>query len=454
MCHHQGMDLPRQASPDVERPAGVVAGVAADVAARLGLDPMVVRLAFVVLTFAGGAGVLLYGLLWLRLTQSSDTVVAPQLDVRGQVGLGVAFAGLLLLLRAVGLWFGDALVLPVALGALGSVLIWTRSAPDERERFVDRLGVPRLAGRRAALPASPAQLVAGIALVAIAMVALVAANDALVAVRDLAVALLAGSIGAVLLFGPWAVRLAERTGIERRARIREEERGEIAAHLHDSVLQTLALIQRSADDPVRMVQLARRQERELRRWLFEGRSGEDATTLRGALESVVVELEADHDVELDLVRVGDAPLDDDVAALVAAVREACTNAARHAGVARVSVFVEVRDEEVVAFVRDRGRGFDAAVIAEDRSGVRHSIVGRLERRGGRAVVETSPGDGCEWELAVPRSHEREVERAVEQTGDGDDAADGAGVTDVRDATDATDAAVDAAVARRTEEVTP
>lgn len=388
-----------------ERPAGVIAGVAADVADRLGLDPMVVRLALVVLTFAGGAGVLLYGLLWLRLTHSSDTVIGPQLDVRGQVGLGVAFAGLLLLLRSVGLWFGDALVLPVALGALGSVLIWTRSAPAERERFVGRLGVQGLGTRRPSLPvspASPAQLVGGVALVAVAMVALVAANDALVAVRDLAVALLAGSIGAVLLFGPWAVRIAERSGVERRARIREEERGEIAAHLHDSVLQTLALIQLAADDPIRTAQLARRQERELRRWLFEGRSEADATTLRGALEAVIAEIESDHDVELDLVRVGDAPLDGATTALVAAVREACTNAARHAGVARVSVFVEVRDEEVVAFVRDRGHGFDLAAIAQDRSGVRHSIIGRLERRGGRAVVESSPGDGCEWELAVPR----------------------------------------------------
>jgi signal transduction histidine kinase len=186
------------------------------------------------------------------------------------------------------------------------------------------------------------------------------------------------------------------------------------------VLQTLALIQRSADEPARMAQLARRQERELRHWLFEGRSGEDATTLRGALEAVVAEIEADHDVELDLVRVGDVPLDATMAALVAAVREACTNAARHSGDARISCFVEVRDDEVVAFVRDRGNGFDPTAIAEDRSGVRHSIVGRLERRGGRAVVESAPGQGCEWELAVPRGT---AERDVRDEQDAQDARD-------------------------------
>jgi signal transduction histidine kinase/phage shock protein PspC (stress-responsive transcriptional regulator) len=410
------------------RSSPVLAGVAADTAARLGVDAVIVRLALVVLAMAGGSGVLLYAVLWLRLVRGGADVHAGEshgadagsevrsADPMGLVGLSIGFLGLLLLLRALGLWFGDAVVIPVALGAAGSLLIWTRGAEHDRARLVGALRLPeplrRLiddAGRGLSasagtpqLTASPARLAGGLVLVAAAMVGLLAANDALVAVRELGIALLAASVGIVLLFGPWALRLVETVGAERRARIREEERGEIAAHLHDSVLQTLAMIQRAGDDPQRMTALARRQERELRRWLFEGRSDEDASTLSGALAATVAALEETHEVDVELVRVGDATMNPALAALVAAVREAIGNAARHAEVATVAVFVEVGPEEVVAFVRDRGRGFDVAAIADDRSGIRHSIRGRLERRGGRAVLTTAPGDGCEWELAVPR----------------------------------------------------
>lgn len=401
--------------------APVLAGVAADLADRLGLDPVVLRLAFVVLSVAGGTGVLLYALLWLVRTRTPSGAVArptpaPPVDAGGRAGLAIAFVGLLLLLRAVGLWAGDGVMVPIVLGAAGSLLIWTRSDEAERVRFGRTLGLPApvrglledfgrgLGARRAApvLPASPLRLLGGALLIALAMLGLLAANDALVAARQLVVVALAAAGGLALLFGPWALRLVESSAGERRARIREEERGEIAAHLHDSVLQSLALIQRAGDDPQRMVAIARRQERELRRWLFEGRSDGDASTLSGALDAAVGALEAEHDVRVELVRVGDAPLTPTLAALVAAVREAVGNAARHAGDTTVAVFVEVADDEVVAYVRDRGRGFDADAVADDRSGIRHSIRGRLERRGGRAVLATSPGDGCEWELAVPR----------------------------------------------------
>lgn len=399
----------------------VLAGVAADLADRLGLDPVIVRIAFVVLTFAGGAGVLLYALLWLRLVRAPDRVPAPPAahpaDATARAGLALAFVGLLLLLRAVGLWAGDAVVVPVLLGAVGSVLIWSRADDGDRARigmtlrlpapvrgFLDDVG--RGSGGRdggPVLATSPLRLVGGIVLIGGAMLGLLAANDAIVAARQLVVVALVAAGGLALLFGPWALRLLETASRERRARIREEERGEIAAHLHDSVLQSLALIQRAGDDPQRMAAIARRQERELRRWLFEGRSEEDATTLAGALEAAVGAVEASHDVHVELVRVGDAPLTPALASLVAAVREAAGNAARHAGAGAVAVFVEVGDEEVVAYVRDRGRGFDEASVADDRSGIRHSIRGRLERRGGRALLTTAPGDGTEWELAVPRT---------------------------------------------------
>lgn len=393
----------------------MLAGVASDAAVRLGLDPVVVRLALVVLTAAGGAGVLLYGVLWLR--RASDPrppTPVPPVDAAGAAGLALALGGVLLLLRALGVWFGDGVVVPVTLGAVGSFLIWTRSDDRDRARIAGVLGL-----RGAPLRVAPARIAAGVVLVAIAMLAFVAANDALVAVRQLGVAIVAASIGIGLLFGPWALRLAETAREERRARIREEERGEIAAHLHDSVLQTLAMIQRSGDDAARMAALAHRQERELRRWLFEGRSTDDASTLSGALDAAIAALEDAHGVAVELVRVGDAPLGRRAAALVAAVREAVGNAARHAGVANVAVFVEVTDDELVAFVRDRGVGFDAAAVADDRSGIRHSIRGRLERYGGRATLTTAPGEGCEWELAVPRDDDAADADSAAEAGEGD-----------------------------------
>jgi signal transduction histidine kinase len=375
---------------------------------------------------AGGAGLFLYALLWLRMMRTGSELrpsdrpadMAP-LDAAGQVGLAIAFLGLLLLLRAAGLWFGDELVVPVAFGAVGSVLIWSRADARGRAQLRNLLPLPRpLRGsfRPAAVPAlrvSPARILGGTVLVGIAMVALLAANDALVAMRELGVAVLAAAIGLALLFGPWAIRLIEAAGLERRARIREEERGEIAAHLHDSVLQSLALIQRASDDPQRMAAIARRQERELRRWLFEGRAAEDASTLAGALEAAIAALEDTHGVTVELVRAGDAPLTPPLTALVAAVREAIGNAARHAGVPALSVFVEVGEQEVVAFVRDRGVGFDPAAVMADRSGIRHSIRGRLERHGGRSELTTAPHEGCEWELAVPRSLGRSGEAEAE-----------------------------------------
>jgi signal transduction histidine kinase len=178
----------------------------------------------------------------------------------------------------------------------------------------------------------------------------------------------------------------------------------MAAHLHDSVLQTLALIQRSADDaPGRARMLARRQERELRAWLFDERAPEGRPDhLLPALEAVVTELEDRHEVEVDLVVVGDAPLDRGLDGLVSAVREAASNAARHAGVAEVSVYVEVEAERVTAYVRDRGKGFDPAAVEHGRMGISESIVGRMARLGGHAEVHSTQGEGTEVVLEVGR----------------------------------------------------
>lgn len=400
----------------------MVAGVAGGLGRRLGVDAVLVRSGFVVLAFAGGVGVLLYAVLWaITPTEADQPVEAQRPTVQQAVALALITLGVLLMLRDIGLWFGDALVWPVVLGAAGSAIVWTRGDDTTRGRLVDT-GWGHLAGRSgpvgsvarmAMSPVSPARVVIGTVLVGIAMAGFLAGNVALAALRDLSLALLAAGAGAVLLFGPWLTRVLGELGAERRERVRQEERAELAAHLHDSVLQTLALIQRSSDDPRRIATLARVQERELRAWLYgSGRvAGTAPATLGDAVEQVAAEVEALHHLAVDVVVVGDAPVGDGTRALLGAIREATTNAAKHAGVDEIAVYVEVDDDEVTAFVRDRGVGFDVdAAIAgandDHRRGLRDSIIGRLERHGGRATVWSAPGEGTEVELCIPLDRPR------------------------------------------------
>jgi len=380
----------------------VVVGVCAGLAARLGVDALLLRLATVVLALAGGVGVMLYLAAWLLADDEQSRPPRP-VTTQQNVAVGLVVLGVLLLLRDLDLWFGDGVVLPVLLGAAGSVVIWSRGDADDRERWT------RLGGR---IPGNPVQvmladrsarvrLLVGAGLVAIGVTAFLATSEAVVALRQVGAAVLATLAGAVLVLGPWVARLVSELGEERAERVRTEERTEVAAHLHDSVLQTLALIQRAGTEPRRMAQLARSQERELRAWLYGRREPADATTLRVLLDDTVAEVEVSHELVVELVVVGDAPADGEVAALVAAVREALVNVARHAGVDRAAVYVEVEPGDVTAFVRDRGRGFDADAVPDDRRGVADSVRGRLARHGGRATLTTAPGAGTEWELVLP-----------------------------------------------------
>jgi signal transduction histidine kinase len=384
--------------------------VAAGLGDRLGVDPVLVRITFVVLALAGGVGVLAYGALWAftGLGQRAPAEERTLLSMQQAVALGLIVFGMLLLLRRAGLWFGDAVVWPVALAGLGSAVVWARSDEQDRSRWsraTARLPRGPLASASAA-PVSPARVIVGTVLVAAGVGGFLAVNDGLQAVGDLAVAVAAAVGGLVLLFGPWLWRLLEQLGAERRERIRHEERAELAAHLHDSVLQTLALIQRSSDQPRRMVALARRQERELRSWLYGQQDGLSMATLTAAVEEIAEEVEAVHDLSVEVVVVGDAPVDDRLRALLAATREACVNAAKHAGVDEVSVYLEVEPDAVNAFVRDRGAGFDPAAVPPDRRGIRESITARLERHGGHGRVRSRPGEGTEVELCIPRVRNR------------------------------------------------
>lgn len=206
--------------------------------------------------------------------------------------------------------------------------------------------------------------------------------------------------GVGVIFGPMAWRLVGQLAQERSERIRSQERAEMAAHLHDSVLQTLALIQR-AEGPRDMVALARSQERELRAWLM-GRQPLAEDTLAAAIEKVAASVELTLKVPVEVVTVGDAPLDDRLRAVVDACREATVNAAKHSGAPQISIYVEVEANAVTAYVRDQGSGFDPDAVAPDRRGIAESIRGRMQRSGGTAAVATEPLGGTEVQLTMPR----------------------------------------------------
>ena len=310
-------------------------------------------------------------------------------------------AGTLLLLREVSLWFGDRVVWPVALAAIGSAVIWARGNDDDRGRWLQGAQggnpVETLFGDRASMP----RLVVGGLMVATGMGFALATSDALAAAGSALLAITVTAAGLVLILGPWILRLYRALTEERRERIRSAERAEMAAHLHDSVLHTLALIQR-ADAPMEVVTLARRQERELRSWLYGQPAPLERERLGAAVETLASRVEELHAVAVDAVVVGDEPLDERSRAVVLACQEAAVNAARHSGVARVAVYVEAEADGITAYVRDEGKGFDPEAIPSDRRGIRDSIRGRIERQGGTVTITTEPGAGTEVALHVPR----------------------------------------------------
>lgn len=386
----------------------VVVGVAGGIAEAAGVDALLVRLAFVILTVASGLGVVLYVLGWALSVEPDPalpTTPARTLPRPRQIAaLACILLGSLLVLRDVGLWFGDTLVWPVALAACGSALIWAQSGAGDRARWT-RVSA-RLPGNPLAAVfggrISPVRVAAGGILLAAGLGIFVASNSTLAAVRTAVLAAAATAAGAGLILGPWIVRLARDAGDERRARIRSEERAEIAAHLHDSVLHTLALIQR-APVSTEIATLARRQERELRTWLNRGQAPPPEHDLRQAVDALASEVEALHQVSVDAVVVGEATVDEHLRALLLAAQEATVNAARHSGAPRISLYVEVEPDAVTAFVRDDGSGFDINAVDGDRRGIAQSIVGRMRRHGGTATVVSSPGSGTEIQLTLPRT---------------------------------------------------
>jgi signal transduction histidine kinase len=329
------------------------------------------------------------------------------------VAFGGVVLGVLLLARAIGLWPGDLVVWPLVIVLVGLALLAMRGGASGEAAGVppwpalERLppdaaaAVAALVGtRRGAV----ARAIGGAVCISVGVVALIVTVDSWQALRGAIAAILAVVLGIALVVGPGTSRLVHELVVERRERIRADERAEVAAHLHDSVLQTLALVQRRAGDSREVVRLARAQERELRAWLVGGGAtgAAAAGSVGRGLEDIAAEVEREHGVSVDLVRVGDCSADG-MEPLLGAAREAIVNAAVHSGAATVDVYVEVEPERVTVFVRDRGRGFDASSVPDDRGGIRNSIEGRMARAGGRASVRSAPGEGTEVELSAARA---------------------------------------------------
>jgi signal transduction histidine kinase len=389
-------------------------GVCAGIARRFGVDPVLVRLAFVIATAAWGFGLVLYALAWLVIPAGEAPRRRRLPTGRGAVevavGTGLLLLSVLLAFRELGLWFSDAIVWPLVLIVSGAALIWRGStAPRPSTPAAAAQPAPPAEVTGAAPAARTAAAVSrtgiGIALVIAAGFAFLQATGALSAARDVILAVIAVVVVLAVIFAPWILRLVRSLTAERAERIRSQERAEVAAHLHDSVLQTLALVQRS-DDPQQVAALARRQERELRAWLAGRPAPGQGDRLAPALEAAAAEVEEHHGVPVEVVVVGDRELDAAAEAVVAAAREAMTNAAKFGAGSPVDVYAESTSNGLQVFVRDRGPGFDPAAVPADRRGVRESIMGRMERHGGKARITSSRESGTEVELELPARPDR------------------------------------------------
>ena len=397
-------------------------GVAAGVAEHFGIGVMYVRLAFVVATFFNGAGVVAYLLLW-RFLPLREPQLSPGLESATRAGYReqtrptgkrAAFEvlqtaavcaiglGLLLLLQVSGRGISWRLLVPLLIGLVGLALIWRQFDDANWSRWM----------RQTSGWGSAARIAAGVVLVGFAGLYFLSQERGWSALVDLASATGVAVIGLGLILGPWIYKLTSDLRAERRERVRSQERADVAAHLHDSVLQTLALLQKNAGDPGTVATLARRQERELRAWLY-GDENESGDSLVAVLRAAAADVETGHVTPVEVIAVGDVGLGPDVSALAKAAREAMINAAKHAHVDRIDVYVEVAERRVDVFVRDRGVGFDSETIAEDRMGVRGSIIGRIERHGGTATIKSAPGDGTEVHMSIPLRVADGAERAAD-----------------------------------------
>ncbi len=367
----------------------VVAGVCGGLADSLGIPAVYVRAAFITLGTIWGLGGLIYLALWLVTLDRVEDTEPAEIDPTQAVGLGLVFAGAMVMLAFMGWWPNPAVVLTAGTLAFGTAFLTDTSKAGPLAALMDP-SVDRPSRIRIIL--GMGLLIGGLAIF----------TTSVGGVFEFGLVFLAVSLtglGLVVAFGPWVRRLIHDLGEERSERVRQEERAEVAAHLHDSVLQTLALIQRS-DDPGRMAMLARHQESELRDWLYGNVPLDGVDLVSTALKQTAAKVESDFQVPIDVVVVGDHPITDNTKPLIAASSEALVNAAKHSGAERISLYVEVEEDQLTVFVTDQGKGFELAQVGADRKGISDSIMSRLERAGGYAEVMSEPGEGTEVVMRV------------------------------------------------------
>jgi signal transduction histidine kinase len=401
--------------------------VAGGIADHLGVSDIVVRLVFVAATVFGGFGVLIYAALWFLMPLEVPAVpAAPGLAAatrndfrrdqappvsetkerkkeknRGQLTAFVVVGiGILLLLNVAGLGIAGKMFWPLVFAGTGLALIWRQADEGQKAAWSNKAPTLGALFGKGGLQ-SVVRVLVGLILIGTAVTVFLVQNNKLSMVGDVLVALLLAVVGIGVIAGPWVHRLSRDLNVERSERIRSQERADMAAHLHDSVLQTLALIQKQANDPRAVVRLARSQERDLRSWLYDEDDNTDQT-LAGAAKRAAAEVEDSHGVPVEVVTVGDCDLTEGMSAMVRAARESMVNAAKHSGADKIDVFVEVDGDRAEMFVRDRGKGFDTDGVPEDRLGLRHSVMGRMERHGGRATVRSNPETGTEVRLEMDR----------------------------------------------------
>jgi signal transduction histidine kinase len=395
-------------------------GLAAGVAARTGYDVTAVRIVLVLATLASyGILAVVYVVAWLLIPAAgADSSIGSKAitDKRG-IGLAAGLASLMAIGLAIAAvlnitWL-STLAFQLIFCVAGLVLIWRNASPAEQDNM-RRLGDPLFSRAGVGQKSHPVvRALLAVALLGGGLVVLVSGHTGFELLRLLGGLALVG-VGVVIGLGPWWMRIARDLVQERQARIRAEERADMASRVHDSVLQTLALIQRRAGDPQQVVQLARAQERELRGWLFDGVAPGSmegkVTSFAAGVRLIQQEVEAQHGITVEAVTVGDCELDDDLNAVLAAAREATVNAAKWSGADVVSLFAEAEPAGVTVYVRDRGKGFDPEAVPGDRKGLAESVHGRMARRGGTASVRSSSGHGTEVSLTMPRHADDSLQR--------------------------------------------
>jgi signal transduction histidine kinase len=414
--HGPGSPLPLRRESEGRLAGGVVAGISV----KTGIDVTALRVVLVVLTLLStGFFAAVYVITWLVMPMTGETgnIASRALSDKRGIGLAAALGSVLAVLMitasSLGAGWLNAPAWPIIISVCCLVLIARNGSPDEQDQVrrvfepITGAGDGRLRERSILRwLVIGALLIGGLAI-------LLNGHERWALLAPLGGLLLMLTAIAIAL-APWWLRIARDLVEERQARVRAEERADMATRVHDSVLQTLALIQRRAAEPQEVIKLARGQERELRAWLFDGQppgtvKGE-GITLAGGIRQIQQDVEAQHRIAVDAVTVGDCELDDDLQALLAAAREATVNAAKWSGADTVSLFAEVEADEVSLFVRDRGRGFDPDAVPADRKGLAESVHARIARRGGSATVRSTPGQGTEVSLTMPRGAADRVSR--------------------------------------------